>query len=189
MASNDPFFRHRKTETQPEPVQVQPVVKAVEINPKPTAAAAPAVKTFAPTKPVEGKPATKPARTVKAFDPFAGHTGRKEWRPKPVRTQVPPAQRLMAWLPRWPKATISVRDVRLYGPNSLRDPKLAADAIAVLTGYGWLIPVQTRQHNMNSWQIVRGQEPSCSNSRCSRAVAAVAEDGRNSATRHRLDAS
>ena len=75
---------------------------------------------------------------------------------RPKRAQVPPAERLMAWLPRWHKATISVRDARLYGPNSLRDPKLAADAIAVLAGFGWLVPVMTRQHNMEWWQIVRG---------------------------------
>ena len=64
----------------------------------------------------------------------------------------------MAWLPRWPKATISVRDVRLYGPNCLRDPKIAGDAIEVLAGFGWLVPVMTRQHNMEWWQIVRGRD-------------------------------
>ena len=162
----NPFARF--AESQPEPVQANSIAEATGIERKSTTEAS-AAETYPPTKP----PAARPV------NPFAVHEGEKKIRPKPARTQVPPAQRLMAWLPRWPQPTISVRDVRLYGPNSLRDPKLAADAIAVLTGYGWLIPVQTRQHNMNSWQIVRGQEPSCSNSRCSTAVAAVAEERRN----------
>ena len=150
MASNDPFARHRKVETQPGPVQAQPTVEAIEIDPK-SPAEAPAV---------EPCPATKPpaARANKMFDPFASHTKTTERRSRPARAQVPPAERLMAWLPRWPKATISVRDVRLYGPNSLRDPKIAGDAIEVLAGFGWLVPVMTRQHNMEWWQIVRGRD-------------------------------
>jgi hypothetical protein len=140
---SDPFARHRKVEVQPESVQAQPAVEAIEINP-----------TEAPA--VEPCPATKPV--ARAGNPFAQHTNKTERRPRPAPAQVPPAERLMAWLPRWHKATISVRDARLYGPNSLRDPKLAADAIAVLAGFGWLVPVMTRQHNMEWWQIVRGRD-------------------------------
>ena len=63
----------------------------------------------------------------------------------------------MTWLPRWPKATISVRDIRLYGPNSLRNPEIASDAVEILAGFGWLIPVETRRRDMKWWQIVRGR--------------------------------
>jgi hypothetical protein len=142
MASNDPFARHRG-----KPVQAQPVVETVEIT-----AEAPAVELCPPSKPVEGKPVTR------VGNPFAQHTNKTERRSRPARAQVPPAERLMAWLPRWPKATISVRTVRLYGPNSLRDPKIASAAIDVLAGLGWLVPVMTRQHNMECWQIVRGRD-------------------------------
>jgi hypothetical protein len=146
MASNDPFARHRG-----KPVQAQPVVETVEIDPKSTTEA-PAVEPRPATKLVERKP------VVRSANPFAQHTNKTERRPRPARAQVPPAERLMAWLPRWPKATISVRDVRLYGPNSLRDPKIASDAIEVLAGYGWLIPIMTRQHNMEWWQIAHGPD-------------------------------
>jgi hypothetical protein len=143
---SDPFSRHRKAETQP--VQVQPAVEAAAVNPT----EAPAVEPRPATKPVERKP------VVRSANPFAQHTNKTERRPRPARTQTPPAQRLMAWLPRWPKATISVRDVRLYGPNSLREPKIALDAIEVLAGYGWLIPAEGRQHNSKWWKIARGPD-------------------------------
>jgi hypothetical protein len=148
---SDPFARHRKAENQPEPVQAQPAVEAVETGLKSTTEA-PTVEPRPVTKSVERKP------LVRAANPFAQHTNKTERRPRPARAQVPPAERLMAWLPRWPKATISVRDVRLYGPNSLRNPEVASAAIEVLASYGWLIPVMTRQHNMEWWQIVRGRD-------------------------------
>ena len=144
----DPFAGHRQT--PPEPVQAQPVVKVVEIDPKSTADA-PAIEACPPSKPVET------ARTSRSFNPFDRHASKWERRPRPVRPQVPPAQRLMTWLPRWPKATISVRDVRLFGPNSLRDPEIASDAVEILAGFGWLIPVETRRRDMKWWQIVRGR--------------------------------
>jgi hypothetical protein len=111
---SDPFSRHRKAETQP--VQVQPAVEAVEIDPK-SSTEAPTVEPRPATKSVERKP------VVRAANPFAQHTNKTERRPRPARAQVPPAERLMAWLPRWPKATISVRDVRLQRPR----PEAASD--------------------------------------------------------------
>ena len=146
----DPFAKHRKVETQPELVQTQPAVEAAAVNPT----EAPAVEACPPSKPIEA-PA---ARTRKVFDPFASHASEK--RPSSLirlnrAHEAPPAQRLMAWLPRWPKAIISVRDVRLYGPNSLRNTKIASDAIEVLVGYGWLVPVMAPAYNQKWWEIVR----------------------------------
>jgi hypothetical protein len=152
-AVSNPFARHMSLESPPEPAQPQPVVEAAAVDPT----EAPVVEPCLPSKPIEA-PA---ARTRKVFGPFASHASEK----KPnslIRLnrahEAPPAQRLMAWLPRWPKATISVRDVRLYGPNSLRDPKIAADAIEVLASYGWLAPVEGRQHNSKWWEIARGPD-------------------------------
>ena len=154
---SDPFARHRKAENQPEPVQAQPAVEAVETGLKSTTEA-PTVEPRPVTKSVERKP------LVRAANPFAQHTNKTERRPRPVRTQVPPAERLMAWLPRWPKATISVRTVRLYGPNSLRNPKIASAAIEVLAGFGWLVPIEGRRHDSKWWEIVRGPDPTVANS-------------------------
>jgi hypothetical protein len=147
----DPFEKHRGN--QPEPMQAQPVVKAAAV---PTEA--PAVEPCPATKPDERKP------VVRAGNPFAQHTNKTERWPRPVRAQVPPAERLMAWLPRWPKATISVRDVRLYGPNSRRNPKIASGAIEILASYGWLVPVMTSRHDSKWWEIVRGRDPTVANS-------------------------
>jgi hypothetical protein len=65
------------------------------------------------------------------------------------------AQRLLTWLQRWPKPTVSPRDIRVYGPNSLRNQKSAIDAAEVLVRNGWLVPVTTRRHSERAWQIVR----------------------------------
>jgi hypothetical protein len=142
-------------ESQPEPngglSQCAP-----DLPPANARQAAAAVDQPLNSKPVEAKPSPA-ARAGKTVNPFAQHAGERKIRTTPARTQEPPAQRLMTWLPRWPKATISVRDVRLFGPNSLRDPEIASDAVEILAGFGWLIPVETRRRDMKWWQIVRGR--------------------------------
>jgi hypothetical protein len=144
----DPFEKHRGN--QPEPMQAQPAVEAAAVDPT----EAPAVETCPPAKPP----------TARASSPFAQHAIKTARRPRPARAQVPPAERLMAWLPRWHKATISVRTVRLYGPNSLRNPKIASAAIEVLAGFGWLVPIEGRRHDSKWWEIVRGPDPTVANS-------------------------
>src|SRR5215813_15304815 len=42
------------------------------------------------------------------------------------------AQRMLDWIQRWAKDTICIRDVRQYGPSSLRNPKSVIDAAEVL---------------------------------------------------------
>jgi len=64
-----------------------------------------------------------------------------------------PAQKLLDWLQRWDKPTVRVRDIRIYGPGSLRNPKSVADSTEVLVKNGWLTPVQTRQGH--KWRVVR----------------------------------
>ena len=154
----NPFARH--TENQPSKPNDQGKSASIPEPQTTTAGDAAENEERPPARPVEEKPAPT-ARASKVVNPFAGHTSEK----KPsslIRLnrahEAPPAQRLMAWLPRWPKATISVRDVRLYGPNSIRNPKIAADAIEVLAGYGWLIPVLTPAYNQKWWEIVRGPD-------------------------------
>jgi hypothetical protein len=153
----NPFTRH--TESQPsKPVQVEATTVEPPADAKP------------PTEPDsqkapedQSKPATpvqrRTARDNKVMNPFATHASEKKPLIRLKRAhEVPPAQRLMAWLPRWHKATISVTNIRQYGPNSLRDPKIAADAIEVLAGYGWLVPIMAPRHDSKWWEIIRGPD-------------------------------
>lgn len=110
-------------------------------------------------KPVEEK-SSRAARTGKSFDPFSRHTGEKKLRSQPRARRAqepPPVQKLITWLQHWSKPTVSVRDIVLYGPNSLRDPKIAIEVAEILVNYRWLIPVKTRRRDMKWWQIVRGR--------------------------------
>jgi hypothetical protein len=158
----NPFTRH--TESQPEPVQVQTTVEP-PADSKPAAEPDSQKLPDGQSGPAAPTPPSPAARASKVVNPFAGHANEKKPLIRLNRThEAPPAQRLMAWLPRWPKATISVRDVRLYGPNSLRNAKIATDAIEVLAGYGWLVPVMTSRHDSKWWEIVRGRDPTVASS-------------------------
>jgi hypothetical protein len=152
----NPFARH--TESQPSKPNDQG--KSVS-TPEPqttTAGDAAQNEERPPARPAKEKPASA-ARASKVVNPFAGHANEKKPLIRLNRThEAPPAQRLMAWLPRWHKATISVTNIRQYGPNSLRDPKIAADAIEVLAGYGWLVPVMAPRHDSKWWEIIRGPD-------------------------------
>jgi hypothetical protein len=66
-----------------------------------------------------------------------------------------PAQRMLDWLQRWSKPTISVRDIHIYGPKSIRDRKSMIDAAETLVKNGWLTPAKTHRYDMRAWQIVR----------------------------------
>ena len=73
---------------------------------------------------------------------------------KEVR-ELPPAQKLLDWLRHRNKPTISARDICVYGPNSIRNPKSAIEAAEVLVKAGWLIPDPTPRRNMYKWQVVQ----------------------------------
>jgi len=67
-----------------------------------------------------------------------------------------PAQLLLDWLlQHWTKPTICARDIRAYGPNSIRDEKSAIGSAETLTKYGWLVPLKAHRHDRRHWQIVR----------------------------------
>src|SRR5262249_34403287 len=42
-----------------------------------------------------------------------------------------------------------------HGPNSIRDKKTTLGLAQILVERGWLVPVNTHQHNMRAWKIVR----------------------------------
>src|SRR5262245_3977006 len=75
--------------------------------------------------------------------------------PKPQPTQQDHAQLLLNFLQRWAKPTISVRDMRIWGPKLFRDPKKAIDAAQVLVRNQWLTPTKPRRREPYRWQVVR----------------------------------
>jgi hypothetical protein len=79
--------------------------------------------------------------------------------PQPVKTaelSQAQAQTLLTWLQRhWNKPTISVREIRIYGPRCLRDREGAREAIEVLVQHEWLKRLTMRRHDMRAWEVVR----------------------------------
>jgi hypothetical protein len=79
-------------------------------------------------------------------------------RPKPPTKEVQeisPAQKLLDWLQRWPKPTVSWRDIHNQGPTAIRDQKIAIAAAEVLTQNGWLAPLKGWRYDMHKWQVIK----------------------------------
>jgi hypothetical protein len=80
-------------------------------------------------------------------------------RPSPSSTrkarQLEGAQKLLDWLQRWSKDTVTVRDVHIYGPHPVRGQKNVLAAAKILVKNGWLAPIKVRRYDANKWQIVR----------------------------------
>ena len=60
------------------------------------------------------------------------------------------ASQLLNFLRRWPRTTISSRDIRIWGPKAIRDRESAILSAQILAAHGWLIPIAARR-----WQVVR----------------------------------
>ena len=70
--------------------------------------------------------------------------------------KLQPAQKLLTWLQRhWNKATISEREIRIYGPHCLRDRGSARESAEELVRHGWLNRLEVRRHDMRALEIVR----------------------------------
>ena len=80
-----------------------------------------------------------------------------ENRPKQgqVAQEPSPAQKLLNFLQRWPKDTVSVREITLFGPSAIRAQRGEINTAEILVKHGWLTPIRSRQRNMRHWQIVR----------------------------------
>ena len=67
------------------------------------------------------------------------------------------AQKLLDWLQNvWKKPTVRANDIHQFGPNSIRDRKILLNAAEILVRRGWLVPLPTRRHDANLWQIAVG---------------------------------
>jgi hypothetical protein len=71
------------------------------------------------------------------------------------RKELAPAQRLLNFLQRWPENVVTVRDVRVYGPRSIRNRKDAISSAEVLVANGWLKPIKPSRPDTYAWKIVR----------------------------------
>jgi hypothetical protein len=71
-----------------------------------------------------------------------------------ITEPLQPAQRLLTWLQRWSKNTVSERDIRIFGPRCLRSREGANAAAEVLVRNGWLRP-EIRRHVGRAWKITR----------------------------------
>ena len=75
--------------------------------------------------------------------------------PPEEKAKVDPAQKLLDWLmQRWPKDTVSRRDISNHGPRPIRNKQSAIDAAETLERYGWLVPAPTHRHDRRVWKIV-----------------------------------
>jgi len=71
--------------------------------------------------------------------------------PAEEKTKQPdPAQLLLNFLQRWNKPTISSRDIRIWGPKSIRNRESAIRSAQILAAHGYLTPLKNRV-----WQVVR----------------------------------
>jgi hypothetical protein len=60
------------------------------------------------------------------------------------------AEQLLNFIQRWPKPTISSRDIRIWGPKSIRDRESAIRSAQILAAHGFLTPLAARK-----WEVVR----------------------------------
>lgn len=79
-------------------------------------------------------------------------------RPAETAIEQPPsdAQKMLDWLLRWPKPTVSACEIYQYGPSSIRsDREKAIQSAEVLVHHGWLTALKPRQRNYRIWKITR----------------------------------
>jgi hypothetical protein len=69
--------------------------------------------------------------------------------------EVSPEQRLLDWLQRWPKETVTARDMQQFGPKEMRNQRGMIDAAEVLVRHHWLAPVQSYRRDRREWRIIR----------------------------------
>jgi hypothetical protein len=74
---------------------------------------------------------------------------------RPISPKIQHAQKLLDFLQRWDKPTITWRDISQYGPRPLRNPKSAIDSAEILVRNGWLTPAKKHRYDMHKWHIVR----------------------------------
>ena len=80
----------------------------------------------------------------------AGRPAEPVTKPKPQPKEL--AEALLGWLERWPKPTVSSRDIRIWGPKALHDRERAIRSAEILVAHGRLHPHPLKPR---VWEIVR----------------------------------
>jgi hypothetical protein len=107
------------------------------------------------TKFIEGRPEKKPSEPEIPKGPML--------RPivPPSDYRAPPIEKLLDWLiNRWPKPTVTSKNILQFGPTPLRNRKSARATAEKLAAAGWLTPLKTRRYNEREWRIERGPSES-----------------------------
>jgi hypothetical protein len=88
--------------------------------------------------------------------PFSHHETKPKDRPKPEQTRKPPppAQELLIWIRRcWNKSTISLRDIMIFAPRSIRDRATAISHAETLARHGWLAEIKAHRRDRRLWKL------------------------------------
>jgi hypothetical protein len=77
--------------------------------------------------------------------------------PEPEPNQPPSdAQKMLDWLLRWNKPTVSACEIYQYAPRSVRrDKESAIKNAEVLVRHGWLTALKTNRRHYRIWEITR----------------------------------
>ena len=77
--------------------------------------------------------------------------------PKPAPTKQDHAQRMLDFLLRWPRPSISTSDLMIYGPRPKKNAEEVLRLATILEKHGWLSKKDTPKKNMHHWNINRKQ--------------------------------
>ena len=91
---------------------------------------------------------------------MAGNVFDRLARGRPTETAIEQphsdAQKMLDWLQRWPKPTVSACEIYQYAPRSVRpDKEKAIKTAETLVRYGWLTALKPRHRNYRIWEITR----------------------------------
>jgi hypothetical protein len=110
----------------------------------------------ATAEPVQTTPVEeKPSPALRTSNPFIHHEYEFRPKPEPERTRKPLlAQELLIWIQRhWKKPVVSLRDVCIFGPNSIRERQTALQQIEILVKHGWLVPMKPHRRDRLVWRL------------------------------------
>ena len=75
--------------------------------------------------------------------------------PKPAPAKQDHAQRMLDFILRWPRESISTSDLMTYGPRPKQNAEGVLKLATILEKYGWLTPKSTPRKDMRHWNICR----------------------------------
>jgi hypothetical protein len=76
-------------------------------------------------------------------------------KPGPIDEQPDHAQKMLDFILRWPRPSISVPDLMTYGPEPRKNAEETLKLATLLERHGWLARKTTPRKDMHHWNIVR----------------------------------